>query len=67
MAAYKMRMLTLELWQKWHKIRLHLRCIEPGQDGTNNATERSIGRSNRNLLEQDVRVERSRPELARSS
>jgi transposase-like protein len=44
-AAYRMRMLTLELWQKWHKIRLHLRGIEPGLDGTNNASERSISRS----------------------
>jgi hypothetical protein len=66
MAAYRMRMLTLELWQKWHKIRLHLQCIEPELDGTNNASERSISRSNRSLLEQNVRVERSRPELARS-
>jgi len=40
-----MRMLTLELWQKWHKLRLHLRRIEPGLDGTNNASERSISRS----------------------
>ena len=23
-AAYRMRMLTLELWKKWRKIRLHL-------------------------------------------
>jgi len=35
----------LELWQKWHKIRLHLRCPELGLDGTNNASERAIGRS----------------------
>jgi transposase-like protein len=44
-AAYRMRMLTLELWNKWRKIRLHLRHPELGLDGTNNASERSIGRS----------------------
>ncbi len=44
-AGYRMRMLTLELWQKWKKIRLHLRCHELGLDGTNNASERSIGKS----------------------
>ena len=40
-----MRMLTLELWNKWPKIRLHLRRPELGLDGTNNVSERSIGRS----------------------
>lgn len=45
-AAYRMRMLTLELWNKWKKIRLHLgRRAELGLDGTNNASERAIGRS----------------------
>jgi len=44
-AGYRMRMLTLGLWQKWPKIRLHLRCPELGLDGTNNASERAIGRS----------------------
>lgn len=44
-AGYRMRMLTLELWQKWPKIRLHLRRPELGLDGTNNASERLIGRS----------------------
>jgi transposase-like protein len=44
-AAYRMRMLTLELWNDWDKIRLHLSRPELGLDGTNNATERGIGRS----------------------
>ena len=44
-AGYRMRMLTLELWQKWPKVGLHLRRPELGLDGTNNATERAIGRS----------------------
>jgi transposase-like protein len=44
-AGYRMRMLTLELWQKWKKIRLHLRRPELKLDGTNNASERAIGRS----------------------
>ena len=44
-AGYRMRMLTLELWQKYKKIRLHLRGPESGLDGTNNASERSIGKS----------------------
>jgi transposase-like protein len=44
-AAYRMRMLTLGLWNDWHKIRLHLARPELGLDGTNNATERGIGRS----------------------
>jgi|SRR4051812_4225454 len=43
--GYRMRMLTLELWQKWPKIRLHLRDPKLGLDGTNNASERAIGRS----------------------
>ncbi len=45
-AGYRMRMLTLELWNKWRKLLLHLR--KPGLgflDGTNNATERVIGKS----------------------
>jgi hypothetical protein len=44
-AGYRMRMLTLELSEKWHKIRLHLSRPELGLDGTNNATERAIGKS----------------------
>lgn len=44
-AGYRMRMLTLELWKKWPKIRLHLRRPELKLDGTNNSSERSIGRS----------------------
>jgi transposase-like protein len=44
-AGYRMRMLTLGLWQKWPKILLHLRRPELGLDGTNNVSERSIGRS----------------------
>ncbi len=38
-------MLTLELWQKWQKMRLHRRRPELDLDGTNNASERAIGRS----------------------
>jgi hypothetical protein len=44
-AAYRMRMLTLELWNDWTKIRLHLSRPELGLDGTNNSTERGIGKS----------------------
>jgi hypothetical protein len=44
-AAYRMRMLTLELWNDWNKIRLHLSRPELGLDGTNNSTERGIGKS----------------------
>ncbi len=44
-AAYRMRMLTLEIWNKWEKMRLHLSRPELGLDGTNNSTERSISRS----------------------
>jgi transposase-like protein len=44
-AAYRMRMLTLELWNDWKKIRLHLARPDLGLDGTNNASERGIGRS----------------------
>lgn len=40
-----MRMLTLELSEKWHKMRLHLSRPELGLDGTNNASERSIAKS----------------------
>jgi len=43
--AYRMRMLTLELWEKWRKLRLYRARPELGLDGTNNASERSIGRS----------------------
>lgn len=44
-AAYRMRMLTLKLWNDWNKVRLHLSRPELGLDGTNNASERCIGRS----------------------
>lgn len=44
-AAYRMRIFTLELWQRWNKIRLHLARPELGIDGTNNASERSISKS----------------------
>lgn len=44
-AAYRMRMLTLALWEKCHKIRLYLSRPELSLDGTNNSTERSIGKS----------------------
>ncbi len=44
-AAYRMRMLTLEMWNKWRKIRLHLARPKLGLDGTNNSTERGIGKS----------------------
>jgi hypothetical protein len=44
-AAYRMRMLTLQLWSDWSKIRLHLAHPELGLDGTNNASERAIGKS----------------------
>lgn len=43
--AYRMRMLTLQLWEKGRKLRLHRARPELGLDGTNNASERSIGRS----------------------
>ncbi len=44
-AAYRMRMLTLEIWNNWSKIRLHLSHPELGLDGTNNVTERGISKS----------------------
>jgi transposase-like protein len=44
-AAYRMRTLTLELWDKWRKLRLYRARPELGLDGTNNATERAIGKS----------------------
>jgi hypothetical protein len=40
-----MRMLSLELWQKWEMIRPHFRHSELGLDGTNNALGRTIGMS----------------------
>lgn len=43
--AYRMRMLTLELWDHWSKLRLYLRRPELRLDGTNNGTERAIGKS----------------------
>jgi len=44
-AAYRMRMLTLKVWNDWNKIRLHLSRPELKFDGTNNASERGIGKS----------------------
>ncbi len=44
-AFYRMGMLTLELWNDWKKIRLHLSRAELSLDGTDNACERSIGKS----------------------
>ena len=44
-AAYRMRLLTLKLWNEWNKIRLYLARPELELDGTNNASERSIGKS----------------------
>lgn len=44
-AGYRIRMLTLELWNKWVKLLLYLRKPELEMDGTNNATERAIGKS----------------------
>ncbi len=44
-SAYRMRMLTLGLWNDWKKIRLHLARPEFRLDGTNNASERSIAKS----------------------
>lgn len=44
-ATYRMRMLTLEIWNKWKKLRLHLARPRLGLDGTNNASERSIAKS----------------------
>jgi hypothetical protein len=38
-------MFTLELWNKWEKLRLHLKRAELELDGTNDASKRSIGRS----------------------
>lgn len=43
--AYRMRMLTLELWNHWSKLRVYLRRPELRLDGTNNGTERAIGKS----------------------
>jgi hypothetical protein len=43
--AYRMRLLTLELWEHWDKLRLYLRRPELRLDGTNNGTERAIGKS----------------------
>jgi transposase-like protein len=43
--AYRMKILTLKLWNDWNKIRLHLARPELKLEGTNNASERSIGKS----------------------
>jgi hypothetical protein len=39
---YRMRILTLKLWNNWNRLVLFQK--EPGLDGTNNVTERAIGR-----------------------
>jgi hypothetical protein len=39
-----MRMLTLELWEKWRKLRLFLRRPELQLDGTDNCSARTIGK-----------------------
>ncbi len=44
-AGYRMRMLTLELWEKWSKLRMYKQRAELGLDGTDNCTERCIGKS----------------------
>jgi hypothetical protein len=44
-AGYRMRLLTLELWDDWPKLRLFQARPELGLDGTNNASERAIGKS----------------------
>jgi hypothetical protein len=44
-AGYRMRLLTLELWDDWSKLRLFQLRPELGLDGTNNASERAIGKS----------------------
>lgn len=43
--GYRMRLLTLELWEHWPKLRVHLSRPELQLDGTNNGTERAIGKS----------------------
>jgi transposase-like protein len=44
-AGYRMRLLTLEVWEHWPKLRLAQVRPELGMDGTNNASERAIGKS----------------------
>jgi transposase-like protein len=44
-AGYRVRLLTLELWDSWGKLRLFQLRPELGMDGTNNASERAIGKS----------------------
>jgi hypothetical protein len=44
-AGYRMRLLVLAVWERWHKLRLYLHRPEPALDGTNNASERAIGKS----------------------
>lgn len=44
-AAYRMRLLLVELWDQWAKLRLYRTRPELGLDGTNNGTERAIGKS----------------------
>ena len=38
-------MLTLEIWNKWRKLRLHLVRPRLALDGTNNSSERGIAKS----------------------
>ena len=43
--AYRMRLFTLDLIESWPKLGLAQARPELGMDGTNNATERAIGKS----------------------
>ena len=38
-------MLTLEIWNNWQKLRVHIKKPKLGLDGTNNASERGVGKS----------------------
>jgi transposase-like protein len=44
-AGYRMRLFTLDLWEQWPKLRRYQVRPELGMDGTNNASERAIGKS----------------------
>ncbi len=44
-ASYRIKMLTVGLWEKWQKPRLYLSRPELGLYGTDNCTERAVGRS----------------------
>lgn len=41
---YRMRLLTLRLWENWKRLTLFRTPQGQGLDGTNNVTERAIGR-----------------------